>query len=642
MNIKFALFLFIAFTCIAFPQVKDSVYKSTTKPGITDTTALDTSGILSTKKEIVKVDTTIPLYQNPFYSRSEFINRKQIDFLDYRYTGNLFKPFGISFLRDYGFVGYPAELMLYGTNEVSYFENGIYVNSRSSDYFNLNFIPSEMIDSIEIVPAPRGFLYSPVNNPVSVNLIKRDICSFQPYTRVKYYEGPSGEAFIDAIFNARIFKNFLLTIDISNRKVDSSYVNSDFSIWQGGTHLKYLLSDKINVTASYAYNKYEVGLNGGVNVDSLKQLTTNIDQYLYDNLLAPVYFGYRRINILQHNLGLRLLANLDSHSQTDFAVYYRFDNDEVSDPPDHLNYPQKDKNKTTGALLRQDLKLAFADLKFIAQYEKTNTRLYASDSYSDFSTDYFTFAPIFSLYLIDSTFVPSVYYKIQNVTRSISKGYHGFGFDLSMNPLDYLKLYGGYSLYKSPNLIDDVSTVELSAKINFENLRLSVDFINRSENLLFINSSALTPEYFLDLGTTQLGGNFSYKLWYILLEASAYFDVSKHKAFNGTPYSTVAVPKIKLNSGIYFDGYFFNENLNLKTGFAVNYNSKQRLFSSGQEYDIADQFATIDFTLAGEIKKAAIAYFTWENLFDETYYIVPYFPMFRRGIRFGVAWELFN
>jgi outer membrane cobalamin receptor len=51
---------------------------------------------------------------------------------------------------------------------------------------------------------------------------------------------------------------------------------------------------------------------------------------------------------------------------------------------------------------------------------------------------------------------------------------------------------------------------------------------------------------------------------------------------------------------------------------------------------------TVDFTLAGEIKKAAIVYFTWENLFDETYYIVPYYPMFRRGIRFGVAWELFN
>jgi outer membrane cobalamin receptor len=50
----------------------------------------------------------------------------------------------------------------------------------------------------------------------------------------------------------------------------------------------------------------------------------------------------------------------------------------------------------------------------------------------------------------------------------------------------------------------------------------------------------------------------------------------------------------------------------------------------------------LDFTAAGEIQKVAIVYFSWENLFDNSYYIIPYYPMFRRGIRFGLAWELFN
>ncbi|HEY7751945.1 MAG TPA: putative porin, partial [Ignavibacteriaceae bacterium] len=50
----------------------------------------------------------------------------------------------------------------------------------------------------------------------------------------------------------------------------------------------------------------------------------------------------------------------------------------------------------------------------------------------------------------------------------------------------------------------------------------------------------------------------------------------------------------------------------------------------------------LDFTLAGEIKKLAIFYFVWENLFGNQYYITPYYPMPDRNVRFGLAWELFN
>jgi hypothetical protein len=55
-----------------------------------------------------------------------------------------------------------------------------------------------------------------------------------------------------------------------------------------------------------------------------------------------------------------------------------------------------------------------------------------------------------------------------------------------------------------------------------------------------------------------------------------------------------------------------------------------------------ESWLTIDFTLSGEIQKAAIVYFTWENLFDWKYYITPYYPMQQRNMRFGIAWEIFN
>jgi hypothetical protein len=99
MDIKFTLILLIAAAGILYPQGKDPVYADTTKAGVIDTVSTDTTGILSTRRSIAEKDTVNPLYQSPFYSSGTFINRREIDFLDYRYTGNLFRHFDLSFLR---------------------------------------------------------------------------------------------------------------------------------------------------------------------------------------------------------------------------------------------------------------------------------------------------------------------------------------------------------------------------------------------------------------------------------------------------------------------------------------------------------------------------------------------------------------
>jgi hypothetical protein len=644
MILKFVLIIIAFFTIMMHAQIKDTVYVDTTKAGIVDTVSADTTGLLSTQKTIAKRDTTTPLYQRPLVPTSTFIDRREIDFLDYRYTGDMFQHIGLSFLRNYGFVGYPNELILFGTDHVGFLENGIYLNNRLSGYYNLNLMPSEMIDSIEVISAPRGFLFNPGGNPVSINFIKRDIYSVRPYTRIKYFEGPNGEGFIDAIFNSIIFRDLIFTINISNRKADSSYVNSAFSIWQGEAHLKYLMSNKVSLTASYGYNDYDTGLNGGVNVDSISKVTSDIGAILYDNLRAPVYFTQRRMNILQHNLGLRLFANPIVNSFSDLSFYYRFDKTEITNPADQIIFPQSEsnKNKTIGALLKQEVSFEFAELKVIAQFERTNTRLSAGWKQEN-NLNYLTLIPSITLNLIDTSIVPSFFYKIQNISYGVSKVYNGLGFDLSLKLMDYLDLYGGYSIYKSADLTDNVNTVELSAKFNFDYIKFGVDFINRNESYQYNGPVVLSGSnpYNIDLGAALIGGNFSLRFWKILLETTGNYDFSKHKSTYDLG-ETVASPQVKLTGGLYLDGKFFDDNLYLKTGFTVNYNSKQRIFISGNEIDLADQFATIDYTLVGEIKKVAYAYFTWENLADETYYIVPYYPMFRRGIRFGVAWELFN
>ncbi len=182
----------------------------------TDTLFVDSSFVSGDSLRIVKSDTTlvidslstlqkirpdtlVPITTGILSGESTIISRKTFLFTPYRFTGDLLRPLSLSFIKDLGFIGQPHETFIYGVGNrgISFLQDGVLWNNRYSNSLDLNLVQSEDIDSIEIVPSPRGFLYGPYNNPVAVNFIMRDFLSPQPYTRIRYYEGPNGEAMID-------------------------------------------------------------------------------------------------------------------------------------------------------------------------------------------------------------------------------------------------------------------------------------------------------------------------------------------------------------------------------------------------------------------------------------------------------------
>ena len=329
------IFLLLAPLIIAYPQQADSPSRAGSVARA-DTLKIDTAkssvsdSLLSQNK--IKTDTLAPVYQQPAFDGSDFINHISFDREAYRYTGGILKHFSLNFVRDYGFIGYPNETMLYGTgnNGISYMEDGVLRNNRLTNSLDLNNVQSESIDSIEIIPLPRGFLYSPYGNNVSVNFIQKDFLTKQPYSRIKYYQGPSGEGSLDILFNSRFYKKLNVFFDISNRKVDADFKNTAFSTWQAAVKLKYFLTDKTDLYAEYGFLHSEQGLNGGVNVDSLRQVTTDVNYYLYSPALAPVYYLSRHQGKKGHFFDARMLSHPIKNAYTDFNVYYKFDNDELT------------------------------------------------------------------------------------------------------------------------------------------------------------------------------------------------------------------------------------------------------------------------------------------------------------------------
>lgn len=611
-----------------------------------DTLKSDTSSTVQktdSLKSKIKRDTLNPIEIKPYFNSSRFINRNTIDRTEYKYTGDLFKDFGFTFLKDYGFDGHPDENMIYGTgyNGISYFDDGILLNNRLDNSFDLNNYQSEYIDSLEVLPVTRGFLYGIYNNNSAAVFHNRNFITRLPYSRIKYYQGPNGEAMIDIIFNQIAYKKLKVSLDVTNRKFDSSYVNTAFSQWMIRSSITYYISNNWNATASYGYVKSSIGLNGGVNIDTLTNPGLGVAGNLYNQQYANVYTPNKNQSYKSHLFSLRMLGRYSKFSYTDLAFYYYYNETELNDKKDTVFYKNIDKEKLAGLNLDQRINAGIINLNLRANYEAGRLKYYSlSNSYLDYypvSYSRLSISPILSARLLDGTLVPSVFLKFSgNKYKNLSylNGiYSGFGGDLTYHYSDAVKFYLGFSNYKPGPNTQYVYNYELGAGYKSGNIGLNLTVFKRNnysdyEMYSFLNRNLYTVSDLL--GTSA---DIKILIWKLALESHFYYysspDISE--LFYG-------FPKVNLNGGLYFEGYLFNDNLNLKSGFTVNYTGKRKMPAYGT---LGDAFR-LDFTFAGEIQKLAYIYFTWENLLDNQYYIIPYYPMQSRNIRIGISWELFN
>ena len=641
--IKHFLILILITSHFLFPQDLDSLSNidDSTKINIKSDSLIvsnDTSKV-ALKDSLSAPETIIPIQTQPLTETSFIISRKDFLFNDYRYTGDLLKLFPLTFTQDLGFVGYPNQSFIYGIGDggISYMIDGVLWNDRYSNSLDLNLIQSEDIDSIEIVPLTRGFLYGPFNNAVTVNFITRDFVSQPPYSRIKYYEGPDGEAMIDGKFNAQVMKRLNLSFEVTNRGKDSTYTNTEFSIWQVNAKLKYFLSNDLNFAVDYRFNHLKRGLNGGVNIDSAAQISSDVNSILYDPLQAPVNNTIRKEEVIQNNFRLKILEKPNDNGL--FSVKFHFRDNQISSKNNYSFSYSKIINKNYGINLNYIQKIGIFSGQVISSFDKNNINItYNSNSYGpekiDF--DYLSVAGIISADFLDGKLKPSVYYKYfrQNYSQygnDFVDAKTGFGFDAMYYPLSNLYIFLGYSIYSQ---FDTDSCKTFECGISYDNQNLETDFrFFRKSNL--IHYSVVLPIWTgIDIGFPNssfdgIAAKLSYKFWKLFVETSVshYFETDEF----------FRLPEVQFAVGIYLRDFFFNDNLNLKTGFKFHYTGKSEIYPL-----TIDPSNKLDFNLIGEIKERAIVYFIWENLFNNQYYITPYYPMPERNIRFGIAWELFN
>ncbi len=640
--------IYVSSNANLYPQNIDSIAIKK-KPlllnaGPKDSVTTDTTGLLSAKKNLIKADTLVPLQQKPLYEHSYFISHGKIFHYNYRYTGDLLREYPFTFIKDEGLIGQANETFVYGAGSagISFLQDGILYNDRFTNSLDLNNIQSDFIDSIEVIPSPRGFLYGLSPNPVTVNFITKDYLSVTPYSRIKYYQGPSGESFVDGFFSALLIKDLNISFDITNRNADSTYDNSDFNIWQAKTRLKYFLSNSFNIIGTYGYIKSLKGINGGINIDSAAAVNPDLNSILYDNITAPVNFPNRKEEFIQHYFNINLLSNLFKKIKGGLDLYYRFNQDKFYGITTSIS-ETKNKNKISGISLRQEFSQDIFKISLLGNFEHIdyNTGAIEKKIYtlSTGNLNNFSAASIVSLNLLDGKLIPSVFYKYFKGKDFYQKynNLNGLGMDMSYSLDNNFKFYLGYSNFESPYISKNISNTELSINYLSGSNLIGFKIFNRD-----IELGKPEPDLFLYKNMTGLGLKADYHFEQLLLEFSGEYYLNPGSDFKNL------IPDLNFMSGVFYNGILFNSNLNLKTGFLFYYTGAQNLPQTYSQPVLSyynNKIASslkIDFTLIGEIRKVAIIYFTWENLLDKKYFITPFYPELSRGIRFGIGWELFN
>ncbi|MBD3410712.1 MAG: hypothetical protein GF419_10965 [Ignavibacteriales bacterium] len=594
------------------------------------------------------------------------LERDELLRADYRGFEDWLDLAPFAYHRSQGFVGLPDEIAAYGAGfgELTVVGEGA---ARQDPYLQ-SFDPitrtTDDVAAIEIVPSPRGFLYGATNNNAAIVLHETQFVSKPPSTRVRYYEGPDDEGWISARLNGMLADRWNLEVGIHNRSVEDRYTNTAFGVWNGEARLKYFATPGLNLFASANYSALDRRLSGGVDVSYADATIgdASADSVLYDPFAAPVNDSDRvEFNTLQRFRVGAIFAAIPGNV-TEATAYYRNNYNRFRDnETDSLDSPSRvvanRRYEIAGATARMRQKVG----PFAIDATGTAERVFRIVN-GERSDEEARLAVGGSAELdpFGGAIVPTGFLK---VAQYGGKTFYGFGADAALRPFEGATLYVGASQFDRADLLFDdapkTAVRNAEAGVRYERGNYLVD-----ARVFYRNDRETSLERYLELTTIDGNGSLTRVA---SLEEDRY---GAGVAFRGLLFGVVelhanasayewkiegyderALPPFSLKAGVFYRDTLFDAALDLRTGFTLSYAASQSAFA----YDRYNRrvyyrpwegntpsYVSTSFTLAGEIQRAAIVYFTWENLLDAGYYVTPHYPEPSRGVRFGVDWLLFD
>ncbi len=644
---------------------------------LNNTDSLNQPDTLASSKNI---STNLFIESIGFTSNNSYSNKiKQKDFStdDYRNLSDVFTYMPFGFVQDLGSLGHPNEQMFYGLgfSNISYSRDGVLLNNRWQNSYDLNKLNSERIDSIEIVPLTRGFLYSPYNNPVGVNMHSRFNYAPRAVTQLKFFQASYDEGFVDVLFHTPITNKLNFGIGISNSAIDSRFENSDYESWKLDAKIAYLVNEKINITANYFYSYDTLALFGGLDTNSFQN----------DNIVSALYkydITSRKSSRYQltynNNANVKLLTTLIPYSKTDVTFYYNSTSQKFMQNKDtlfnHLPVITNDNFFQTFGVRFQNLyKRENISVDIIANYE---TSTFDTDIFSSVSRqNIFTLSGEIKLPILNNKyFIPSVFSKTSRINDI---NMFGFGGDISGEINNNIFYYAGISWFQQQSPIlekdyhiganyfpakpSDNNSVEIGIGFNSDILFSKVSYFNfssKNQSIPFISQSGTDSLVVNELSiysgrsinNSGVNISFNLKLWKFI------FSNNFNYYLNSREERVYASPDYTLAGKLYYLDKLFNNNLQIKVGINYRFTGEQtpfvydfekllqmtRKLTPMVQYSNVPSSFQLDLYMAGTIQELATIFVTLENTLNAEYYIAPYYFKQPITLRLGVSWLMFD
>lgn len=642
-------------------------------------------------KDVQKIDTLvnkrekqlsvkdIPILSDDFLEYK--IEKNKIENVDYLIFSDVFNNHSFIYDKNLSSFGTPNQLTLYGqtSNKISFLQDGIEINNRFNSNIDINNLLSENVSQIEIIPISRSFLFG-TTNISSINFCTFEPKTNKPFSRLKFFQGSDEEGFIDGMINLFPYKNLITFFEISNQSYDGRYSNSSFSNWKGVFRVKYIYSEKLNFTFSYFHLNNSIQLNGGIDADSIRQITDeqNFDNIAFNNVLAPIRFYNKYLTTENDKIILRTLAKLSDNNLTKISFFYQneknfFRQNVIGNLQTNV-FPIKRENYSLSKGFNLISNFSFGDLDLF---------IYSNFERNQLNSQVFNKQNLLSFFNLST----GVTYKIFNFAKQsifakfltqAQSTYLGVGTDFNITITTPIKLYFGFSSYKNPmNFIErrfalnknwndesNIKTFESKIFYTSANMILNIGyFYLMNDNFLLpaliSNNYKNDDIYFVKSINSKNSGLSSYikfNYWKLTFEnSSSFYFNNEERVYRG-------LPEFENKASLFYSDILFKNNLNLITGFnfyIIGNRFEQRFdFEKGisSSYfiflndnsikQISDKkFSSsfkLDFFLIGTIQESAKVYVTWENLLDSKFYFVPYYPAYPRNLRIGVSWNFID
>jgi outer membrane cobalamin receptor len=605
-----------------------------------------------------------------YLPQEQVITDSMINFMNYRYPGDVAALVPSVLVRDFGSLGLLPDFTIggIGGKNIAFLSDGVLLNDPLTGLFNPYLYPTEIAERIEIVSGTRAFLYGLNGTGGAINFIDKSKKAIKPYSRLRYTESGYGFGIVDGMVSQDVIRRLNVTMGAQHTVYGQRLENENYDCWNARVKARYNINNNINVFTSEMYNQSLLGMYGGVD------LNKTADSLRYDVLQATVRNAEAYEKLARHDVQFGAAARLlpDSEAISTLTLYYT---STVRGYRDREN-----RSSSNGIYIDQWQHARWFGIKATQNTIILNQRF-------DFGADLRTERIHLSPATAESSATPIALWGkgefslLPSLTLSPYARYDGYrgqhllsyGGDLTVPLLQNVKIFGGYSRsYRIPTYVERMGIDTLLSTTIMDNEPerhhlIEAGFCWSNNDWISFNAktfyrtiwnpitvgvqsrSDLSAPYEFTRHSKKIiqgfASSLSLRVSSFYLEGEVQFLEMIDHQDNRTTF-----PKWSGTGGLYYWDELIRDHLNLKAGicgkiysgyYGEEFNQQAQLYlPNGMGYDIP---ATneIDLVILAHIGSAYI-HFIIDNLLDRNYIMTSFYPMPERQMRFGVSWEFLN